>query len=115
VNSAGFWTDRDTASLIRARLTIALAQHGFADLTELVVLVYGYIGGQGCRRQDQSHELVVEAVFDRQQHAGDLDEREFRRSLAVGYDFGKFRHFLMHPLPKLAETQNPEGVADFLQ
>ena len=54
----------------------ALAQHRFTDQSEFEILIRRHIGGRPIRRhgQYQAHQLIVEAVFDREQDTGHLDQ-----------------------------------------
>ena len=77
---------RNRHRLLDAReIDDAFAQHRFADLAKFEVLLRRRFGRGGAARgrQNQAHELIVEAVLDRQQYARHLDQRRFGRCLAV--------------------------------
>ena len=95
----------------------AFAQHRFAHQAELGVLVGGRIGlfVAALCGQDQAHQLIVEAVLDRQQHAGHLDERLLGRGFAHREHFRQIGDLLLHPLAQCAQAEHPQGVADLLQ
>jgi hypothetical protein len=77
----------------------AFAQHCLADQTELVILPRARIRCRRRRgRQNEAHQLIVEAVLDRQQNTRDLHQRRFRRRLAVADDLRQIRDFLLHAL-----------------
>src|SRR5450432_183823 len=95
----------------------AFPQHRLAHQLELEILIARYGDGRPirCRGQNEANQLIVEAVFDRQENAGHLEQRILVRRLAVGDDLGQLGNLVLDALPQLTESQHAESVADFLE
>jgi hypothetical protein len=105
--SPGFCTAVEIASLMRARLT--MHSRRTASLTRRKSASPGpaadrHFGSRG--RQDQAYELVIEAVLDGQQHAGDFEQRILGGGCRRCEQCRQLRDFLLHALAQFAQSEH---------
>ena len=92
----------------------AFAEHRVLYLPELLVLRRG-VGSRPRLRQDQPHELRVEAVLDLDQGSGDAEQRRVVGRRPAVDDRAQRLDLALHAVAQGPQAQHAERVADLAQ